>query len=36
MSSRVASNLRFRRNFGHIKKIIEIPNLIEIQKRVVR
>jgi DNA-directed RNA polymerase subunit beta len=33
MSSRVASNLRFRRNFGHIKKIIEIPNLIEIQKR---
>jgi DNA-directed RNA polymerase subunit beta len=33
MSSRVASNLRFRRNFGRIKKIIEIPNLIEIQKR---
>jgi len=33
MSSRVANNLRFRRNFGHIKKIIEIPNLIEIQKR---
>jgi len=33
MSSRVASNLRFRRNFGQIKKIIEIPNLIEIQKR---
>jgi DNA-directed RNA polymerase subunit beta len=29
----VANNLRFRRNFGHIKKIIEIPNLIEIQKR---
>ncbi len=33
MSSRVANNLRFRRNFGHIKKIIEIPNLIDIQKR---
>jgi len=33
MSSRVASNLRMRRNFGRIKKIIEIPNLIEIQKR---
>ncbi len=33
MSSRVGSNLRFRRNFGRIKKIIEIPNLIEIQKR---
>lgn len=33
MSSQVANNLRFRRNFGHIKKIIEIPNLIEIQKR---
>jgi DNA-directed RNA polymerase subunit beta len=33
MSSRVANNLRFRRNFGRIKKIIEIPNLIEIQKR---
>src|SRR2546425_7087664 len=33
MSSRVASNLRFRRNFGRIKKIIEIPNLIDIQKQ---
>src|SRR5436309_15886045 len=33
MGSRVANNLRFRRNFGRIKKIIEIPNLIEIQKR---
>jgi DNA-directed RNA polymerase subunit beta len=33
MGSRVANNLRFRRSFGHIKKIIEIPNLIEIQKR---
>src|SRR5262249_27528479 len=33
MSSQVANNLRLRRNFGHIKKIIEIPNLIEIQKR---
>src|ERR1700691_4688795 len=31
--SQVASNLRLRRSFGKIKKIIEIPNLIEIQKR---
>src|SRR6202049_5366629 len=28
----VTSNLRIRRSFGKIKKIIEIPNLIEIQK----
>ena len=33
MGSQVANNLRLRRNFGHIKKIIDIPNLIEIQKR---
>jgi len=31
--SQVTSNLRLRRSFGKIKKIIEIPNLIEIQKR---
>ena len=31
--SRVPNNLRFRRTFGRIKKIIEIPNLIDIQKR---
>src|SRR5260221_14436121 len=29
----VTSNLRIRRSFGKIKKIIEIPNLIELQKR---
>src|SRR5579863_1326643 len=29
----VTSNLRLRRSFGKIKKIIDIPNLIEIQKR---
>src|SRR5713101_8387312 len=29
----VTSNLPIRRSFGKIKKIIEIPNLIEIQKR---
>src|SRR5713226_6973693 len=29
----VTSNLRIRRSFCKIKKIIEIPNLIEIQKR---
>src|SRR6266850_1963537 len=32
-TSHVANNLRFRRTFGRIKKIIDIPNLIEIQKR---
>jgi DNA-directed RNA polymerase subunit beta len=31
--SRVPNNLRFRRTFGRIKKIIDIPNLIDIQKR---
>ncbi len=33
MASRIASNVRFRRNFGRIRKIVDIPNLIEIQKR---
>ena len=32
-SSRVPNNLRARRTFGRIKKIIDIPNLIEIQRR---
>src|SRR3989441_10671011 len=32
-SSRVPNNRRARRTFGRIKKIIDIPNLIEIQKR---
>jgi len=32
-ATQVTSNLRLRRSFGKIKKIIEIPNLIEIQKR---
>jgi DNA-directed RNA polymerase subunit beta len=32
-ASRVPNNLRFRRTFGRIKKIIEFPNLIDIQKR---
>jgi DNA-directed RNA polymerase subunit beta len=31
--SQVTANLRLRRSFGKIKKIIDIPNLIEIQKR---
>ncbi|MFN8543010.1 MAG: DNA-directed RNA polymerase subunit beta [Candidatus Binatia bacterium] len=31
--SRVPNNLRLRRSFGRIKKIIDIPNLIDIQKR---
>src|SRR5262245_46861638 len=33
VTSRVPNNLRFRRSFGRIKKIIDIPNLIDIQKR---
>jgi DNA-directed RNA polymerase subunit beta len=32
MAFQVAENLRLRRNFGRIKKIIDIPYLIEIQK----
>ena len=32
-ASRVPNNLRLRRTFGRIKKIIDIPNLIEIQRR---
>ena len=32
MSAQVANNLRFRRSFGRIKKIIDLPYLIEIQK----
>jgi len=31
--SRVPNNLRFRHSFGRIKRIIDIPNLIDIQKR---
>ncbi len=33
MATQVANNLRFRRNFGKIKRIVDIPNLIDIQKR---
>src|SRR5262249_6077334 len=33
MSLRVAHKLRLRRNFGKINKIVDIPNLIEIQRR---
>ncbi|GIW42856.1 MAG: DNA-directed RNA polymerase subunit beta [Candidatus Binatia bacterium] len=33
MAIKLASNKRFRRNFGRIKKVIEIPNLIEIQRK---
>jgi len=31
--SRVPNNLRFRHSFGRIRRIIDIPNLIDIQKR---
>src|SRR5712692_807173 len=33
MAQQVTGNLRLRRSFGKIKKIIDIPNLIEIKKR---
>jgi len=33
MASQLANNFRLRRNFGRIKHIIEIPDLIDIQKR---
>jgi len=33
MGSRVANNLRLRREFGKIRRIVRIPNLIEIQKQ---
>src|SRR5260370_42390893 len=33
MAQQVTGNLRLRRSFGKIKKITDIPNLIEIQKR---
>jgi len=33
MGSRVANNVRFRRSFGRIRKIVDIPNLIDIQRR---
>src|SRR5205809_7147911 len=32
MAIQVANNLRFRRSFGRIRKIIDLPYLIEIQK----
>jgi len=33
MTEQVAENFRPRRNFGKIKNVVEIPNLIEIQRR---
>ena len=32
-SVQVANNFRLRRTFGRIKKIVDIPNLIDIQQR---
>src|ERR1700752_674913 len=32
-AQQVANNLRLRRTFGRIKKIVDIPNLIDIQQR---
>jgi DNA-directed RNA polymerase subunit beta len=31
--ARIQNNFRVRKNFGKLKKIIEVPNLIDIQKR---
>jgi len=33
MSQVIQNNFRVRKNFGKLKKIIEVPNLIDIQKR---
>ena len=33
MASALPSNLRIRKNFGKIRRVLEIPNLIDIQKR---
>ncbi|MFQ5352131.1 MAG: DNA-directed RNA polymerase subunit beta, partial [Candidatus Binatia bacterium] len=33
MASIVTQNLRLRRNFGKIRRVIDVPNLIEIQRR---
>ena len=33
MKDRSIHNVRFRKNFGHIEKIIDIPNLIDMQKQ---
>ena len=33
MASLLASNFRFRKNFAKIKQVVDIPNLIDIQKR---
>jgi DNA-directed RNA polymerase subunit beta len=32
MASRLANNFRIRRSFGHIRRIIDIPHLLEIQR----
>jgi DNA-directed RNA polymerase subunit beta len=33
MTAQIAGNFRPRRDFGKIKRVVEIPNLIEIQRR---
>ncbi|TFH23228.1 MAG: DNA-directed RNA polymerase subunit beta, partial [Myxococcales bacterium] len=33
MASIVTQNLRLRRNFGKIRRVLDVPNLIEIQRR---
>jgi len=33
MASTVQANLRYRETFGHVKKVAEIPHLIELQRR---
>ena len=33
MPPMIQNNFRVRKNFGKLKRIIEVPNLIDIQKR---
>ena len=33
MASLVTQNLRLRRNFGKIRRVLDVPNLIEIQRQ---
>ena len=33
MASIITQNLRLRRNYGNIRRVLDVPNLIEIQRR---
>ena len=36
MATAIQSNFRIRKNLGRIQRVIEVPNLIDIQKSLVR